>query len=509
MDSFLASEGSLGIKSTNNISYISLSRLLEENSTKEYKCSNNSAIYFGSSFNISVYKSFTDYIIHLKNYTYNDNNITKIINLLKEGGLGNNLNQVIFYSLVNSCAKHINSSLNESSNLGKHLNTILDKILNDGLNGVVNLRKQTWESQGPLGVKFLGKRKHDFVYWMKNRLTELDYPLSQEFSAYIGIIADYHNSKDKNDFIRNKSALKFMRLRNTFLIRFLELKKLFLKKQRLNGINISKEHLQMINSIISFLSIFDYDNLVKTGFQFNDNDEAKGFKHFFNGCVNFNGFTESLQNMQLACMNSGLPFISWLEYLEKEENLKLLNDLVGNVSKLGMTTSLVIESCWKANKDTISETIDINNSNKDDNKIKKEVSGLYKHIQNKSKNVPGFTKKNFVGFKILKQENSTNTNVAKFTLGLRADIPTGTVSLKAGDTSLATVNILKIVEKTTDPATSLGIKSFRKILECLTEATLDFEVGMTNNEERSSQALVTIISDGDTINKYVRPTIIL
>jgi hypothetical protein len=504
VDAFFASEASLGIKSTNNIAYISLSRLLDKNQDEKYECSPNSAMFFGSSFDISVYKNFIAYIEHLRKYTYTDNNIAEILKIIKDNDLNSNLNIGIFYSLVKRCTKYINSGLDSKLRLRQKLDITLDKIVNDALKGVVNLRKIKWKSSGWRG------KEEDFSYWIKNKLTELDYPLSQEFSAYIGIIADYHNSSNKNEFTRYKAALRFMRLKSTFLIRFLELKKLFIKEGTLNGVKVSDEHLKMINSIISFLCLFDYEKLTQP-IKFEGQDENNAFKHFFEGCVNFNGFIESLQNMQTACANSGVPLVAWLEYLNNERDFELFNDLVGNVEKLGMTTSLVIESCWKADKDSIGDIIDVDNSNKDDAAIKKNVSRLYDHLQYNCKNTPGFTKEKFVGFRVLKQENSTNTNIAKFTIGLRADLSTGTASLKAGDSSLVSVNVLKIIEKatTSTPIVGIGVKLFRKVLDCFTEATLDFEVGMTNNEERSSQALVTIISHRDKLRDYYRPTVVL
>lgn len=511
LEEFLASENGSGIKSTNNISYISLCRLLEKKPLdSEYENTTSSAIYFGSSFNVPVYQNLMNYINTLEEqYTYDYNIIDNVTRIIENGNNKSDIYLDIYFALMEECLKHSNYDSVEGieKRLEDGIERIISITLNNALRGIVALRKQKWKSNG---VHVFSSADHDFKYWMQNRLHELDYLLCQEFSAYLGMIADFHNSTTHSQYSQIKTAFRFIRLRNMFLVKFLELKKLFIKKRRLNGVDISNEHLKMFNSIITFLCSFDFKNLTKD-FNFNDEYESQIFEHFFNGCVNIEGFMESLTKMQQACVNSSVPYLNFLKYLSDKTNKDMLNGLIENISKLGFTTSLVIESCWKANEQTLGDlNIDINNKNKEDKAIQQSVGRLYKQISNKANNDKRFTTDNFVGFRILKQEASTNTNVAKFTIGLRAEISSGTVELRAGDTKLVNVNVYKILKKYgVDNVCGIPVKAFKEIVECLTEATLDLEVGMTNNEERSSQALVTIIAQNQELKKYVRPTIVL
>ncbi|MBK2296958.1 hypothetical protein [Francisella philomiragia] len=511
LEEFLASENGSGIKSTNNISYISLCRLLEKKPLdSEYENTTSSAIYFGSSFNVPVYQNLMNYINILEEqYTYDYNIIDNVTRIIENGNNKSDIYLDIYFALMEECLKHSNYDSVEGieQRLEDGIERIISITLNNALRGIVALRKQKWKSNG---VHVFSSADHDFKYWMQNRLHELDYLLCQEFSAYLGMIADFHNSTTHSQYSQIKTAFRFIRLRNMFLVKFLELKKLFIKKRRLNGVDISDEHLKMFNSIITFLCSFDFKNLTKD-FNFNDEYESQIFEHFFNGCVNIEGFMESLTKMQQACVNSSVPYLNFLKYLSDKTNKDMLNGLIENISKLGFTTSLVIESCWKANEQTLGDlNIDINNKNKEDKAIQQSVGRLYKQISNKANNDKRFTTDNFVGFRILKQEASTNTNVAKFTIGLRAEISSGTVELRAGDTKLVNVNVYKILKKYgVDNVCGIPVKAFKEIVECLTEATLDLEVGMTNNEERSSQALVTIIAQNQELKKYVRPTIVL
>lgn len=474
-----------------------------------YENTTSSAIYFGSSFNVPVYQNVINYIAILEEqYTYSYNIIENVTRIVENGSNKEDIYLDIYFALMEECLKH--SDYDSVEGVKYKLEDGIEKIititLNNALRGIVALRKQKWRSNG---IHVFSSADHDFKYWMQNRLYELDYLLCQEFSAYLGMIADFHNSTNHSQYSQIKTAFRFIRLRNMFLVKFLELKKLFIKKRRLNGVDISDEHLKMINSIITFLCSFDFKNLSKD-FNF-DEYESHVFEHFFNGCVNIEGFMESLTKMQQACTNSGVPYISFLKYLNDKTNKDILDNLIEDISKLGFTTSLVIESCWKANEQTLKDLkIDINSKNKEDEAIQQSIGQLYKHISNKANNDKGFTTDNFVGFRILKQEASTNTNVAKFTIGLRAEVSSGTVELRAGDTKLVNVNVYKILEKYgVDNVCGIPVKAFKEIVECLTEATLDLEVGMTNNEERSSQALVTIIAQSEDLKKYVRPTIVL
>ncbi|MEY8768776.1 hypothetical protein [Francisella philomiragia] len=511
LEEFLASENGSGIKSTNNISYISLCRLLEKKPLdSEYENTTSSAIYFGSSFNVPVYQNLMNYINILEEqYTYDYNIIDNVTRIIENGNNKSDIYLDIYFALMEECLKHSNYDSVEGieQRLEDGIERIISITLNNALRGIVALRKQKWKSNG---VHVFSSADHDFKYWMQNRLHELDYLLCQEFSAYLGMITDFHNSTTHSQYSQIKTAFRFIRLRNMFLVKFLELKKLFIKKRRLNGVDISDEHLKMFNSIITFLCSFDFKNLTKD-FNFNDEYESQIFEHFFNGCVNIEGFMESLTKMQQACANSSVPYLNFLKYLSDKTNKDMLNGLIENISKLGFTTSLVIESCWKANEQTLGDlNIDINNKNKEDKAIQQSVGRLYKQISNKANNDKRFTTDNFVGFRILKQEASTNTNVAKFTIGLRAEVSSGTVELRAGDTKLVNVNVYKILKKYgVDNVCGIPVKAFKEIVECLTEATLDLEVGMTNNEERSSQALVTIIAQNQELKKYVRPTIVL
>ena len=507
LDKLLKKESYLDVQSNNNISYISLCRLVDKDAiAKTSACDiNRSAVYFGTSFNTIVFKKFFDYIEYYKQHLYTDSIIKYLINQLDQGS-NEKLSELVYSFIIENTAKHLNDVYGTEYNLINLLQIVTDKTLSYALEGVVSLRKQKWTSHG-----FFKDSEHTFKYWMKERLKLMDYKLYHEFVAYLGIIADYHNSKEKTPEQARDTALKFLSLRTAFLTRFLELRKLMklnnANGEQVNGVTISEDHIKMVSLIISYLTGFDFDKL-STEIEF-ANSEKELFKKLFNSCVNANLFVSNISDLQKASGNAAIPFIELLKYLDNQSQYEILSAIVSNITKLGLASSLVIESCWKLDSSTISD-LPIDDDSKENSEIKQKLNTLYSKL--KAQKSSNQLDSKFVGFRILKQEESTNTNIAKFTIGVRADLSKGKVSVRAGDTGLASANVYEMAEKVPGP-TAVGIKAFKEAMELLTEATLDFEVGMTNNEERSSQGLVMLIAHSkdtsEDITNRVRPTIIL
>lgn len=517
LNEFLLSKPGINIRSSNNISYISLCRLFEPGvgeGNESQLSEQHSAIYFGSSFNTDKLKNFIDYLSYYKGHIFDKNIIKSILDAIKSyGDNGGDIGKkdAFIKNTYGFIMKHTQDYLREASESNTNFirmfgEEIAPEILKEGLAKLVALRKVQWHS----GSIFKSKSS-SFKEWFSERLEKkLDAKLAKEFATFIGIIADYHNSEDQEDVV--ETTCKILRLQPVLLGGFLRLRVNMLKAWsqniKLNGVIICQSHLQMVESIISFLnslspSIFVEEHIADS------NDKAL-MERMIDCMVNTDGLVESIFDLQELCKNSAIPLSAMLEHLDHKINRDGIYGLIVNLEKLGMTDSLVIEACWGIDEDLFDDMVDIRNPGKENKCLDNDIKNSYARLRKKS--LRSSYVDNFRGFRLLKQENSTNSNVCHFSLGVRYNFIHNKLSV--GD-KFSNSSVDKKYD-TMDPAKLLNLQhdseeDFREKIGAIINASIDAEIGFTNDEERSSQALITILSfdqpDQD-LSRIVRPTII-
>ncbi|APA83492.1 Pathogenicity determinant protein D [Francisella tularensis] len=292
------------------------------------------------------------------------------------------------------------------------------------LDNLVILNKDAkWKSSSSFKSTFSSGSSFSFTGWLKERLPGFDFELSQEYAYFTGLVINFSIEEDNSS---SETVIKLCKIIKSLdgLVRgfyFLLRRMVKNRNTKVGSHNVSESHINMVKQILTSLCE-PYQILTQ---KVSDNAEL------LSALVNMLSFMDSLVEVQRLCASICIPIGAFFTLVN--ENKNLLKDICYTVEKSGVT-GIVVESTFSYSPELFKENqqdIKLNIKNTSvrvrDGKVKR-VSSIDRNanteaiLQSIYDNIIAFDEQDlerlFTGFRILKQENSTNTNKAVFNIGL-------------------------------------------------------------------------------------------
>lgn len=375
------------------------------------------------------------------------------------------------------------------------------------LDNLVILNKEAkWKSSSSFKSVFSSSDNFSFTGWLKDRLPGFDFELSQEYAYFTGLVINFSIEEDSSSSETVIKLCSIIRSLDKLTRRFYLLLRRMAKNRnsRVGSHDVSESHLNMVKQILTSLCE-PYKNFTQ---KVEDTE-------LLSALVNMLNFMDSFVEVQRLCASICVPSDSFFALVN--DNKDLLRDICYTVEKSGVT-GIVFES-------TFSYSSELFGSNNQDMKLNIKSSSIKSSdgkvneftsidrdanteavLQNIYDNIAKLDEQDldrlFRGFRILKQENSTNTDKTGFNIGLTYDPITNDVSV---DVNKDNENLYSYSNMSKD--------EYVKKIKNIVEAKVALNLGFEHEEVRSSQGfsvLATIPAKGysiDDLNRIYRPMI--
>ncbi|APD50226.1 Pathogenicity determinant protein D [Francisella hispaniensis] len=377
------------------------------------------------------------------------------------------------------------------------------------LDNLVILNKVAkWKSSSSFKRAFSSSGSFSFTGWLKERLPGFDFEISQEYAYFTGLVINFTFEEDNSS---SETVIKLCKIIKSLdrLVRgfYLLLRRMVKNRNaRVGSHNVSESHLNMVKQILT--SLYEpYEVLTR---KISDNAEL------LSALVNMLSFMDSFVEVQQLCASICIPNAAFFTLVN--ENKSLLKDICYTVEKSGVT-GVIVESIFSYSSELFKEgqqEIKLNIKKMPvrvrDGKVKKFTSidrdaNTEAILQSIYDNIIALDEQDlerlFMGFRILKQENSTNTDKTGFNIGLIYHPITNDVSIEINKDQQSSLYSYSNLSK------DAYIRKIKSIVDAKIALTLSFE----HEEIRSSQGfsvLAIIPAKGhsiDELNRKYRPMI--
>ncbi|QIW10531.1 Pathogenicity determinant protein D [Francisella sp. LA112445] len=374
------------------------------------------------------------------------------------------------------------------------------------LDNLVLLNKDAkWKSSSSFKRAF-SSSSFSFTGWLKERLPGFDFELSQEYAYFTGLIINFSIEEDNSSSETVVKLCKIIKSLDRLVRGFYLLLRRMAKSRngRVGSHDVSESHLNMVKQILR--SLCEPYKLFR--------QKVSEDCELLSALVNMLNFMDSFVEVQRLCASICIPTSAFFTLVNN--NKDLLKDICYTVEKSGVT-GIVFESTFGYSSEFFKEGHEMKLGIKStpvrssDGKVNEFTSidraaNTEAVLQSIYNNIISLDEHNlerqFRGFRILKQENSTNTDKTGFNIGLAYDPISNDVS----------VDITKDNENLYSYS-NLSKDEYVKKIKNIVEAKVALNLGFEHEEVRSSQGfsvLATIPAKGysiDDLNRIYRPII--
>ncbi|QWU98814.1 Pathogenicity determinant protein D [Francisella salimarina] len=376
------------------------------------------------------------------------------------------------------------------------------------LDNLVILNKEAkWKSSSTFKSVFSSSDSFNFTGWLKERLPGFDFELSQEYAYFTGLVINFSIEEDSSSAETVIKLCKIIRSLDRLTRGFYLLLRRMAKNRnsRVGSHDVSESHLNITKQILTSLCE-PYQSFAE---RVGDDNEL------LSALVNMLNFMDSFVEVQRLCASICVPSDSFFTLVNN--NKELLKDICYTVEKSGVT-GIVFESTFGYSSELFGSSnhnmkLNIKSSSvrSGDGKVNEFTSidreaNTEQVLQNIYSNIAKLDEQEldrlFRGFRILKQENSTNTDKTGFNIGLTYDPISNDVSV---DVNKDNENLYSY--------SNISKDEYVKKIKNIVEAKVALNLGFEHEEVRSSQGfsvLATIPAKGysiDDLNRIYRPMI--
>ncbi|OIN83962.1 Pathogenicity determinant protein D [Francisella sp. TX07-6608] len=375
------------------------------------------------------------------------------------------------------------------------------------LDNLVILNKDAkWKSSSSFKSTFSSSSNFSFTGWLKERLPGFDFELSQEYAYFTGLVINFSIEEDNSS---SETVIKLCKIIKSLdrLVRgfYLLLRRMAKNRNgRIGSHDVSDSHLNMVKQILTSLCEPYKVFTQKVG------DDAE----LLSALVNMLNFMDSFVEVQRLCASICIPTDAFFTLVN--DNKDLLKDICYTVEKSGVT-GIVFESTFSYSSELFKEgqqemKLNIKSTPvRADGKVNEFTSidreaNTEAVLQSIYDNIITLDEQDlerlFRGFRILKQENSTNTDKSGFNIGLTYDPITNDVSVEVNKDQESLYSY-----------SNLSKDEYVKKIKNIVEAKVALNLGFEHEEIRSSQGfsvLATVPARGysiDDLNRKYRPMI--
>ncbi|APC91204.1 Pathogenicity determinant protein D [Francisella opportunistica] len=376
------------------------------------------------------------------------------------------------------------------------------------LDNLVILNKDAkWKSSSSFKSAFSSSSSFSFTGWLKERLPGFDFELSQEYAYFTGLVINFSIEEDNSS---SETVIKLCKIIKSLdrLVRgfYLLLRRMAKNRNaRVGSHDVSESHLNMVKQVLASLCEPYRVFTQKVG------EDAE----LLSALVNMLNFMDSFVEVQRLCASICIPNDAFFTLVNA--NKDLLKDICYTVEKSGVT-GIVFESTFSYSSELFKESqqemkLNIKSTpvRAGDGKVNEFTSidreaNTEAVLQRIYDNIIALDEQDlerlFRGFRILKQENSTNTDKTGFNIGLTYDPISNDVSVEVNKDQESLYSY-----------SNLSKEEYVKKIKNIVEAKVALNLGFEHEEIRSSQGfsvLATVPARGysiDDLNRKYRPMI--